>query len=73
MAARTSFRRFSFFIETVKKRAAGATLDQCIADEIRLHGPYCRYGRPLANAADERIEPTMQLARELETLLMAHT
>jgi hypothetical protein len=58
------FQAISFFIDTVKKRAAGATLDQCIADEIRLHGRIAGYGRPLANA-DERIAPTMQLAREL--------
>lgn len=58
------FQAIGFFIETVKKRAAGATLDQCIADEIRLHGRIAGYGRPLANA-DERIAPTMQLAREL--------
>lgn len=58
------FQAISFFIDTVKRLAAGDSLDQCIAEEMALHGRIAGYGRPLANA-DERIAPTMAIAREL--------
>lgn len=54
----------SFFINTVKARAAGVPLQRCVDEEMAQHGRIAGYGRPLANA-DERIAPTMQLAREL--------
>lgn len=58
------FQAISFFINTVKSRAAGIPLQHCVDEEMALHGRIAGYGRPLANA-DERIEPTMRLAREL--------
>lgn len=53
-----------FLIRTVKALEAGASLQQCIDEEMAIHRRIAGYGRPLANA-DERIAPTMQLAREL--------
>lgn len=53
-----------FLIRTAKALAAGGTLQQCIDEEMAMHRRIAGYGRPLANA-DERIAPTMQLAREL--------
>lgn len=58
------FQAISFFIRAVKAKAEGVSLQQCIDQEMSDHGRIAGYGRPLANA-DERIAPTMQLAREL--------
>lgn len=58
------FQAIDFFLRTVNARAAGVTLQHCIDEEMAHHGRIAGYGRPLANA-DERIAPTMQLAREL--------
>lgn len=58
------FQAIDFFRRTVNARAEGIALQQCVDEEMALHGRIAGYGRPLANA-DERIAPTMRLAREL--------
>ena len=54
----------SFFQSTHRKLAAGGELAECIRQEMATHGRIAGYGRPLINA-DERIAPTMALARSL--------
>ena len=54
----------SFFLSTHKKLEAGGDLAACIADEMKTFRRIAGYGRPLINA-DERIAPTMELARSL--------
>lgn len=54
----------TFFIDTCRKLAAGSSLAACVAEEMARHRRIAGYGRPLVNA-DERIAPTMALAREL--------
>lgn len=58
------YQAVDFFTRTVKTRAQGQTLQQCIDGEMATFGRIAGYGRPLANA-DERIEPAMALARSL--------
>lgn len=53
-----------FFVSCQRRLAAGAALGECVDDEMARHGRIAGYGRPLINA-DERIAPTMALAREL--------
>ncbi len=54
----------TFFLHAHKALQAGMSLDACIREEMKAHGRMAGYGRPLVNA-DERIAPTMALAREL--------
>ncbi|MDO8932400.1 MAG: hypothetical protein Q7U97_08410 [Rhodocyclaceae bacterium] len=54
----------NFFIATQQRLAAGADLDECVREEMAVHGRIAGYGRPLINA-DERIAPTMALAGSL--------
>ncbi|HEX8963742.1 MAG TPA: hypothetical protein VF801_12135, partial [Rhodocyclaceae bacterium] len=44
--------------------SSGATLAECVREEMAVHGRIAGYGRPLINA-DERNAPTMALARSL--------
>jgi hypothetical protein len=53
-----------FFLRTHQALQAGARLADCIAEEMRTHGRIAGYGRPLLEG-DERIAPTMALARQL--------
>jgi hypothetical protein len=53
-----------FFIRTHRALAAGATLADCIAQEIATHGRVAGYGRPVING-DERLAPFMATARSL--------
>jgi hypothetical protein len=67
----------SFFIDTRTKLDAGVPLADCMREEMRLHSRIAGYGRPLING-DERIAPTMALARSLGLadgphLQLAHT
>jgi len=55
----------SFFLRTRQALAQGATLSDCIGQEIRDHGRVAGYGRPVLAGGDERIEPTMALAEAL--------
>lgn len=61
---RNEYRAVAFFIRAQQGRLAGQTLDQCIDEQMSLHKRLPGYGRPLASH-DERIAPTMALAREL--------
>ncbi len=54
----------SFFLSTQKALDAGGELADCMREEMRNFHRIAGYGRPLINA-DERIEPTMNLARSL--------
>jgi len=54
----------NFFVAACQRLAAGAALADCVRDEMAIHGRIAGYGRPLINA-DERITPTMALARKL--------
>lgn len=58
------YQAVDFFTRTVKARVQGQTLQQCIDEEMATLGRIAGYGRPLANA-DERIQPSMALARRL--------
>lgn len=57
-------RAADFFIRTREALRQGATLDECVREELAAHRAIAGYGRPIANG-DERIEPMMALAREL--------
>ncbi len=61
---RNEVRALSFFARTHQRMLAGDTLAQCIDDHLRAGRILAGYGRPLADE-DERIAPTMALAREL--------
>lgn len=54
----------SFFLRTRQALQQGATLADCIGQEMRDHGRVAGYGRPLLDG-DERIAPTMALADTL--------
>jgi hypothetical protein len=54
----------AFFLRTRRALDDGATLADCIAEEMRAHGRVAGYGRPLLDG-DERIAPTMALAERL--------
>ncbi len=54
----------SFYLSTCKRLAAGATLADCVKDEMAAHGRIAGYGRPIVNA-DERNAPAMALAETL--------
>ncbi|HJV71908.1 hypothetical protein [Ideonella sp.] len=53
-----------FFLRTRRALDDGATLADCIGQEMRDHGRIAGYGRPLLDG-DERIAPTMALAESL--------
>lgn len=57
-------RAIHFFQETQRRLDAGATLPQCIAEELAAQRSVAGYGRPLVNG-DERIAPMLELARQL--------
>lgn len=54
----------TFFANTRRAIEGGQSLADCIAREMKTYGRIAGYGRPLVNA-DERIAPTMALARRL--------
>ena len=54
----------TFFRNTHQALEGGASLKACLDQELSTYGRIAGYGRPLVNA-DERIAPTMSLAREL--------
>jgi hypothetical protein len=54
----------AFFLRAGRSMDHGATLEDCLAEEMRLHGRIAGYGRPLLDG-DERIAPTMALADSL--------
>jgi hypothetical protein len=54
----------AFFQRARRSLDHGATLDDCLEQEMRLHGRIAGYGRPLIEG-DERIAPTMALADSL--------
>jgi hypothetical protein len=54
----------SFYLSTRERLAKGDALADCVRDEMAAHHRVAGYGRPLINA-DERIAPTMTLARSL--------
>lgn len=53
-----------FFLRARRALDDGATLADCIGQEMRDHGRIAGYGRPLLDG-DERIAPTMALAESL--------
>ncbi|MES2091609.1 MAG: citryl-CoA lyase [Pseudomonadota bacterium] len=61
---RNEVRALSFFVRTHQRMQGGTSLAECIADHLQQQGKLAGYGRPLASG-DERIAPTMALAREL--------
>ncbi|RZI81598.1 MAG: citryl-CoA lyase [Rubrivivax sp.] len=61
---RNEFRALAFFKRTHQAMLAGASLGDCIDQHLAQQGKLAGYGRPLASG-DERIGPTMALAREL--------
>jgi len=54
----------SFFLATRKTLDDGGSLEACVRREVATYRRVAGYGRPLVNA-DERMGPTMTLAREL--------
>jgi len=54
----------NFFINTHQALSSGSALADCIKQEMETYRRVAGYGRPLINA-DERLAPTMALAREL--------
>jgi hypothetical protein len=57
--------RVARFLSGTRQRiAAGETLEACVRDELQRYRGIAGYGRPIA-AGDERIVPTLALAREL--------
>lgn len=58
-------RGFDFFLRTAERLEAGRNLADCLREELEAHRSIGGYGRPLING-DERIEPMMALARELQ-------
>lgn len=54
----------TFFQQANQALEAGGSLDDCLDREMQTYGRIAGYGRPLVNA-DERIAPTMELARSL--------
>lgn len=61
---RNEYRALAFFARAHRDMQAGKPLSLCIDEQIARHGRLHGYGRPLASH-DERIAPTMALAREL--------
>ncbi|MFY9476501.1 MAG: hypothetical protein WAQ08_02340 [Aquabacterium sp.] len=61
---RNEYRALSFFRWAHQRMLAGATVEQAIDEHLRAGKRLAGYGRPLASD-DERIAPTMALAREL--------
>lgn len=57
-------RAADFLIRTRRALERGDPLDACVRDELARHRSIAGYGRPIVNG-DERIAPTMALAREL--------
>ncbi len=57
-------RAIDFLQRTRKRLDAGATLADCVREELEAHRGIAGYGRPLA-AGDERIAPMLTLVREL--------
>ncbi|XVJ69830.1 MAG: citryl-CoA lyase [Rhizobacter sp.] len=57
-------RAASFLTETQKKLQRGIGMADCVREELDRYRGLAGYGRPIA-AGDERIKPTMQLARSL--------
>lgn len=53
-----------FLQQTLTRVQAGASLDECIREELQRHRTLAGYGRPIANG-DERLAPVCALAREL--------
>jgi hypothetical protein len=54
----------AFFLRARRSLDHGATLEDCLDEEMRRHGRIAGYGRPLLEG-DERIAPTMALAATL--------
>lgn len=54
----------TFYIATKKSLDTGGSLHDCVAREIEIYRRVAGYGRPLVNT-DERIAPTMALAKRL--------
>ena len=61
---RNEFKALSFFVRTQQALQRGEVLADCVACHLRERGKLAGYGRPLASE-DERIGPTIALAREL--------
>lgn len=61
---RNEFKALAFFKRVHARMQEGATLAQALDEHLRTQGKLPGYGRPIA-AHDERIPPTMKLAREL--------
>ncbi|MDI1260416.1 hypothetical protein [Aquabacterium sp.] len=61
---RNEFKALAFFKRTHDEMQAGSSLGECIDRHLKHQGKLAGYGRPLASR-DERIEPTMTLARKL--------
>jgi hypothetical protein len=55
----------TFFKRSVRALGEGATLADCIGQEMKDHGRVAGYGRPVLDGGDERIAPTMALAEQL--------
>lgn len=53
-----------FLIHSRERIAVGASLAECVREELNVHRGMAGYGRPIA-AGDERIQPIMALARRL--------
>jgi hypothetical protein len=51
----------AFFLRARRSLDHGATLEECLGEEMRRHGRIAGYGRPLLEG-DERIAPTMEVA-----------
>lgn len=68
---RNEYRALSFFARTVQEMQDGLSLAECIERHLHRQGKLAGYGRPLASG-DERIEPTMALARTLGLADGAH-
>lgn len=61
---RNEFKAVSLFKRVHGRMQEGATLAQALDEHLKTQGKLPGYGRPIA-AHDERIPPTMKLAREL--------
>ena len=64
-------RAIDFFIRTKVRLEEGDALEKCIRDELDTFRVIGGYGRPVASG-DERIEPLLRLARELDLDQGAH-
>jgi hypothetical protein len=54
----------TFLASTQRRMHHGGSLEACVREELATHRGVAGYGRPIASG-DERIEPTLALAREV--------